>query len=151
MRQPNTIYFQSKEYPEFRFMSNFHVAPFVWNGLTIPTVEHLYQACKATNDEDRRYILDSRHPAVAMKRGRALKQIVDCWESIKISVMRKAVLMKFEQNKELRDMLLATDGWNLVEYAPWGDVFWGVDANYNGMNNLGIITMEVRNLLKERK
>lgn len=144
---PKAIYFQSKGYPEFRFLSNFHVAPFSVGAAVYQTVEHYYQASKATNMDDFRHVMAAQHPADAMRRGRTI-QVPTAWEHMKIEVMTRAVRMKFEQNKDLTEMLLATEGFELVEYAPWGDTFWGVGKDYVGQNNLGKILMQVRDELK---
>ncbi len=151
MKNPDAIYFQSKGFPEFRFMSNFYVAPFVWNGLTIPTVEHLYQACKATNDEDREYVLTAPTPGEAARRGRRLKNLSETWDTWKVVVMKRCVTMKFEQNTDIKEALIATHPRELVEFAPWGDTFWGVDKNYEGQNNLGKILMSLRQRFIEER
>jgi predicted NAD-dependent protein-ADP-ribosyltransferase YbiA (DUF1768 family) len=36
----------------------------------------------------------------------------------------------------------------LEETNHWGDVFWGVDKDKGGKNNLGIILMHIRNIFK---
>lgn len=149
-----TIYFQSRGFPEFRFLSNFHVAPFsppapenYASPVVYQTVEHYYQASKATNVNDFRHVMAAQHPAEAMRRGRLIK-VPTGWELMKIDVMTRAVRMKFQQNKGLAEMLLATEGFELAEYAPWGDTFWGVGKYYVGENNLGKILMQIRDELK---
>jgi hypothetical protein len=57
--------------------------------------------------------------------------------------------MKFEQNPDIAEMLMATEGFELVEYAPWGDTFWGVGKDHEGKNNLGKILMKIRGELLE--
>lgn len=143
------IFFQSKGFPEFRFLSNFHLASFSVGPALYPTVEHYYQASKATNMDDFRHVMAAKTPGEAMRRGRSI-QVPIAWEHMKIEVMTRAVRMKFEQNPDLTEMLLATEGFELVEYAPWGDTFWGVGKDYVGQNNLGIILMQIRTELKER-
>lgn len=144
---PKTIYFQSKGYPEFRFLSNFHMADFTIGKIKYPSVEHFYQSSKAVDEEKVMWIVNCIHPAEAMRRGRTLK-LPDGWNTIKLDVMKMGVRNKFEQNKDLIEMLLATEGFELVEFAPWGDTFWGVGKDYVGENNLGKILMQVREELK---
>lgn len=147
--KPNTIYFQSKGFPEFRFMSNFHLASFKVGEHTYPSVEHYYQAMKGIKGENFRYILEASTPAEAMRRGRRCSDWNPvAWEEQKLSYMGVGVRAKFEQNKDLAEMLLATEGFELVEYAPWGDTFWGVGKDHEGQNNLGKILMQVRTELK---
>jgi len=145
---PNTIYFQSKGFPEFRFLSNFHICEFKDLKYTYQSVEHYYQSQKCSDPVEALDIINSSHPAVARRMGQKVARVGN-WDDCRIHVMRNGCRMKFDQNKDLSEMLLATYPFELIEYAPWGDVFWGVDRNYNGANNLGIILMEIRtNLIK---
>lgn len=65
------------------------------------------------------------------------------WEQIKISLMREIVQAKFEQNPQLKDMLLATGNAYLEEGNTWGDRTWET-VNGIGANHLGRILMDVR-------
>lgn len=58
--------------------------------------------------------------------------------------------------REFRDLLIESDGKNLVEFAYWGDVNYGVVYNkqtgmYEGMNCCGRIMMKVREDLLRNK
>lgn len=55
---------------------------------------------------------------------------------------------KYLQNSDIAELLLTTDENLLVEYAPHGDCFWGVDKAYVGQNWLGNVLMEVREVLR---
>jgi len=35
----------------------------------------------------------------------------------------------------------------LIEYAPWGDTYWGVDRSHKGLNRLGVLLMKRRDEL----
>lgn len=147
MKNPEAIYFQSKGFPEFRFLSNFHMAPFTIGTHTYPSVEHYYQAAKAIDGETFKYVLAAPTPAEAMRRGRGIKSggwNPEAWEKQKCHFMRVGCRAKFDQHPDLSAMLKETYPFELVEFAPWGDTFWGVDKNYEGQNNLGIILMEIR-------
>ena len=61
--------------------------------------------------------------------------------------MREIVEAKFEQNPQLREMLLATGDAYLEEGNTWGDRTWGT-VNGVGANNLGRILMDVREGLR---
>ncbi len=61
--------------------------------------------------------------------------------------MRKAVLRKFETHKDIRDILLSTDNEEIVENSPI-DFYWGCGSDGSGKNMLGIILMEVREILR---
>lgn len=147
---PNAIYFQSKGFPEFRFMSNFHVCTFSDDVGVYRSVEHYYQAQKALGDAEREAILNAKTPNDARRLGQKVELQAN-WHNVKDQVMTHACVMKFFQNADLAEMLLATDGFELVEYAPWGDTYWGVGKDYVGENRLGKILMMVRDMLKEKK
>lgn len=140
------ILFQSRGAPEFRFLSNFWFSPMVLDGLWYATVEHLYQSAKAAGAE-REAIRTAPTPHEARRLGQ-LVALPDSWASRRLPVMGTAVWLKFK-NAELRQMLLATDDAELVEFAPWGDRFWGVDRDLVGENNLGKILMATREKIRE--
>ncbi len=67
------------------------------------------------------------------------------WNSIKIDVMETGLRAKFEQNHDLRELLLATGEEELQEGNMWGDTFWGIDLKTNvGENHLGKLLMKIR-------
>ena len=61
--------------------------------------------------------------------------------------MRKALSYKFAPDTKAAELLLATNIDYLVEYAPWGDVYWGVGKSLKGKNMLGKLLMERRHQL----
>lgn len=144
-----TVYFNSKDAEEFRFLSNFYRSPFFIDFMLWDTVEHYYQASKAKNEADRLKIWRTKTPGEAKKLGKTV-EIKDDWDDLKDGVMLEAVREKFRQNEGLREMLLATDGFELVEFAPWGDTYWGVDKDKQGKNRLGKILMHVREEFKRK-
>jgi len=91
-------------------------------------------------------VQEARTAAQAKKRGREIN-IYDDWDARKDDVMRKALAYKFAPGTEAAELLLATNMDYLVEYAPWGDVYWGVDKHYKGKNMLGKLLMERRQQL----
>lgn len=148
------ILFQSKTTPEFRFLSNFHLCKIqdVFAN-TFDSVEHMYQTYKATNREDYDFVYSSKTPAEARTRGQKIKAHAN-WDEIKDGTMEMCVRFKFVQNAELREMLLATEGFELVEFAPWDKhgSYWGVNKEGKGENKLGKILMAIRDqLLAEKK
>lgn len=158
MSDEKRILFQSKAAPEFRWLSNFHLCKITWTaqeGLRdFHSVEHIYQCFKATTSEDFEHVYAAMTPSEARKRGQA----ITCgpkWEEQRDAVMEMCVTQKFKQNPELLEMLLLTDGFELVEFAPWdkhGPSYWGVNKEGKGENKLGKILMKVReDLLKEKK
>jgi hypothetical protein len=127
---------------EYRFLSNFYPSPIEVNGKKYETVEHYYQAMKATNEEDHEYVRSSPSPGIAKHRGKRILIRSD-WEMNKVSVMLEGLIAKFEQNQLLLDKLIETDTGELIEVNSWGDTFWGRHGNI-GQNNLGKLLMFVR-------
>jgi ribA/ribD-fused uncharacterized protein len=124
---------------EFSFLSNFYN----YRGRT---VEHLYQASKATNVEDRVKILKAANPAEAKRLGRQVKML-EGFEAIKISNMYGLLQEKFESAEMIR-LLKSTGNRMLVEGNDWGDTFWGMvkqrDGTWVGCNVLGNLLMCMR-------
>lgn len=147
--KPDTIYFQSRGFPEFRFLSNFHISPIVLDKKRYESVEHAYQCMKACNDKDFQFLYEAKTPGEAKRRGRQVTLPV-AWEETKDAFMEIIVRAKFRQNETLKEMLLATEDVELVEFAPWGDTYWGVDKNYEGENRLGKILMKVREEMRAK-
>jgi ribA/ribD-fused uncharacterized protein len=126
---------------DHRFLSNFYLCTVRYLGQEFPSVEHAFQAAKATNSTDRERIRKCLTPKDAKRLGRVIKLRED-WESVKIAHMEMFVEEKFKE-PELRQWLLATGDAELVEGNSWGDRFWG---KYNGVgeNHLGRILMKAR-------
>ena len=132
---------------EYAFLSNYSASPFKDEcGDFYPTMEHYFQAQKATDLYDFELIRTAKTPGLAKKYGRQIKLTPD-WESVKIDVMRKGLHFKFAI-PELRNKLLATGDEELVEGNTWGDTYWGV-CNGVGENHLGKLLMELREEIRK--
>jgi ribA/ribD-fused uncharacterized protein len=141
------IYFQRKGYEEFRFLSNAWPSCFDHWGATYPTVEHYYQAMKCAWFEEAEAVRASPSPQAARLRGQYV-EIIPGWDGMREQVMYVGLVHKFAQSRDLRERLLATGGRELVEYAPYGDTFWGVDRELRGENRLGRLLMRAREWLR---
>lgn len=143
------------------YLSNFHPANFIFDGLKVHSSEQAYMLRKAMYFGDYNAasnILDASHPAECKKWGRKVEDYNDAaWKFVCMDHMDDAVFAKFSQNKYLRDMLLATNDKILVEASPF-DTYWGIGLgpdnpmrfNENmwlGENKLGIVLMDVRSRL----
>jgi len=133
---------------EFAFLSNFYSSSFIVAGKEWPTVEHFFQAKKATSaavQYDIRHIIS---PGVAKRIGRKVA-LRSGWETVKDSVMFFALVCKFSQNKWLLKKLLATGDAYLQEGNVWGDTYWWLDLRKGvGRNRLGEMLMEIRSILR---
>jgi ribA/ribD-fused uncharacterized protein len=126
---------------EHAFMANFHPSTVYIEGKPYPTLEHAYQASKASTEEEKELIRRARTPMEAKKLGRALI-LPEGWENGRVELMRRLVRSKFE-NPLLRELLLLTGDAELIQDNKWNDRFWGV-CRGEGENWLGKILMEVR-------
>lgn len=136
--------------------SNFYLSYFTapwWGdadgrGLIWPSVEHYYQAAKLTCVEDVGKVLASDSPGRSKKLGRSLPNRPD-WQACSIRAMRDALALKFTfdgaDGEQLANILLETGDELLVEGNTWGDRFFGMvkDDNgiYRGQNWLGSLLM----------
>lgn len=148
----NRILFQSKGFPEFRFLSNFHLCRIEEGGYVYHSVEHLYQSLKATTGDDWKKVYDCKTPSEARKVGQLIKAH-DTWDQIKDDCMLRCLRIKFHLNEDLGKMLLETDGFELVEFAPWDTQgsYWGVNREGKGENRLGKLLTVVRDELKGKR
>ena len=145
---PSIIKFYSTG-DEFGEFSNFAHFPIRLKNKTWPTTEHYFQAQKfaGTDDAHAEAIRKANSPMIAARMGRdRKKKLRRDWESVKVAVMREAVLAKFEQHADLRALLLSTGDAKLVEHTE-NDDYWGDGGDGSGRNMLGQLLMEVRRQL----
>jgi N-glycosidase YbiA len=140
------FYSVSDEFGEF---SNFAAYPIAIDKQIWPTSEHYFQAQKFENAAYRQQIRKANSPIIAARLGRDRRQkLRRNWESVKVGVMRTAVLAKFEQHEDLRALLLSTGDAKLVEHTA-NDDYWGDGGDGSGKNMLGRILMQVRDSLRQ--
>lgn len=133
---------------EFGEFSNFAAYPITLDGERWPTSEHYFQAQKFEDDQYRQKIRKANSPMLAARLGRDRKQkLRRDWESVKVGVMRSAVLAKFTQHEDLQALLLSTGDAKLVEHTE-NDDYWGDGGDGSGKNMLGRILMQVRDTLR---
>jgi ribA/ribD-fused uncharacterized protein len=139
------FYSVSDDFGEF---SNFAGYPIKLDGKTWPTSEHYFQAQKFADQAYGEEIRKANSPMIAARLGRSRKQkLRNDWESVKVEVMRKAVVAKFTQHENLKELLLSTNDAKLVEHTT-NDSYWGDGGDDSGKNMLGKILMEVREQLR---
>jgi len=132
----------------FRWVSNFWPCKVWYDGMWYSSIEHAYQAAKTLDLRWRKRIQAAPTPGDAKRLGKRVPLRPD-WDDIKESIMKDLVFKKFYWDKELRSLLLGTEGVYLEEGNTWGDTFWGVDLRTGkGRNRLGKILMWVREELK---
>ncbi|WP_406698480.1 NADAR domain-containing protein [Singulisphaera sp. Ch08] len=128
--------------------SNFSHHPIRLDGKTWPTSEHYFQARKFIGTPDEEEVRQAKSPMIAARMGRSRKRpLRKDWESAKDSIMHEAVLAKFTQHADLRQVLLGTGGSKIVEHTV-NDAYWGDGGDGSGKNRLGQILMQVREELR---
>src|SRR4051812_27900035 len=109
----NRILYYGRDRAAFGFLSHFHPAPVVLDGVTWPTVEHYYQAQKSADPAYREAIRTAVSPGIAkrlaaqptaprrasgqswFRKNNALPR--PDWHDAKLDIMRRADLAKFTQ------------------------------------------------------
>ncbi|HEY7156864.1 MAG TPA: NADAR domain-containing protein [Gemmataceae bacterium] len=133
---------------EYGCFSNFAPYPIMLDGKRWPTSEHYFQAQKFDDPQHQEDIRRQKSPMIAARMGRdRKKKLRRDWESVKVSIMRKAVRAKFMQHDDIRAVLLSTADAKLLEHTEKDD-YWGDGGDGSGKNMLGRILMEVREQLR---
>lgn len=131
---------------KYFFLSNFYMAPVIWDGSHFTNNEAAFQSAKLTSRIKRNELFSEADPRTAKRLGRKVQLRPD-WEEVKYDIMYEIVKAKFTQNEDLKEKLLATGDEYLEEGNNWGDKVWGT-VNGEGENNLGKILMRVREELR---
>lgn len=113
-------------------------------GIVYPSVEHAYQASKATNPATRKYFATLGSPVEAKREGKLLVMRLD-FMSNRTQIMEQLLRKKFRAGSVLASKLQRIEG-DIVEENYWGDTFWGT-CNGQGSNHLGKILMKIRDEL----
>lgn len=133
----------------FSFLSNFSSHSFVdWRGVEWKTTEHFYQAAKTDSLKEKALIIFAHTPGKAKRFGQNVELIKD-WNKKKISIMYRALKMKFDQNLDIQKKLKSTFEYKLIEGNYWHDNFWGncfcdKCKKIEGRNYLGQLLMILR-------
>lgn len=120
------------------------------DGCTYSGPEQYFQGQKSVGTPDElkaQLLLKNANPDQAYSIGRHCAMRSD-WETVKDNVMYKALEAKFTQHKALKQLLLETDGYLLVQLKP-NDSYWGTGPDGRGKNKHAEILMQVRDELKK--
>ncbi len=133
---------------KYAFLSNFYPSKISYHHEIWDSVEHLFQALKTKNENQRDMIRMASSPGGAKRLGRKAELRSD-WEQIKIPAMEMCLRKKFLDPK-LRMQLIQTGYAHLREGNTWGDQFWGVSLpDLVGENHLGLLLMKIRSEFQE--
>lgn len=132
-------------FDEYRYLSNFHLCPVMFDGIVYPSSEHAYMACKTVHLAERLHIATLTQPWEAKRYGRNMVISTPDWDTYRLTAMLRVLVEKFK-DPQLRAWLLSTGNLYLEETNNWGDRFWGVDGT--GLNHLGKLLMMLRDTLR---
>ena len=128
-----TIYFYSTR-DTYGCFSNFSRHGFELDSFWWMTSEHYFQAQKFVTTDVVWFekIRKVKSPKEAAKMGRSRSHpLRKDWEEIKDSLMKKAVLKKFQTHEKIREILLATGDKLIIENSPI-DSYWGCGKDGSG-------------------
>lgn len=146
------------------YLSNWYPVDFVVNSITYNCVEQFMMACKANIFGDQKaleQIMTTDKPAVQKQVGKTVIGFTnEIWDQYKERVVFQGCLAKFDQNPDLKEKLLSTQGKTLVEASPY-DRIWGIGLSetdplrFNeakwGQNLLGKALMKVRDVIRTQE
>ena len=150
------VLFNSHAKGEEKVLSNFYPCTIVLDDIKFGSSEQLFQYLIYTgNEKVQEKILKSSTPQKAKQLGKYYESACPISEEEQIEIMRFCLRLKYEQCPEFGAYLGKHIGDTFVEYAPWGDTFWGMDDvdkafryvwNYGevcGRNVTGTIVQEI--------
>ncbi len=135
---------------------------FVVENIIYKTAEHYMMAQKALLFDDKaayKKVLAAKTAAEAKKIGREVENFDEIvWNEKRFDIVKNGNFHKFNQHEKLEYFLLQTENKVLVEASPV-DKIWGIGlvtkdekatqpTEWKGLNLLGFVLMEVRELLK---
>ncbi len=132
---------------EYRWLSNFHETPVIFEGVIYPSTENAYQAAKCLDLIQKEQFVTCA-PSEAKKLSKSIT-IRENWDFFKYDIMSFVVFDKFYRDYELRLKLLETDNKYIEETNHWNDTYWGF-CNGRGQNKLGKIIMGIRTIWKSK-
>ena len=142
------IYFYSVREQKYGCFSNFSPHGFELDNAWWRTSEHYFQAQKFVGTPHVEQIRLAPTPKEAANMGRDRNRpLRPNWNQVKDNIMRRGVLRKFETHADICERLLSTEDKLIVENSPI-DYYWGCGADGTGLNKLGQILMEVREILR---
>jgi len=119
----------------------------------------MYRKAMVFNDEDAmKAVLAEKDPRGQKAIGRTIRGYDDTiWNAEKFGIVKRNNLLKFTQNPAWKELLIYTDGYELVESSP-EDKIWGVGLGENdpdildktkwrGENLLGKAIVEAREMI----
>jgi len=134
---------------ENRWLSNFEPVKIILDGISYPSSEHAYASAKSDCMIWKSFCSSHTNTSGQVKRKGREQTLIANWNNVRIAVMSECIRQKFSQ-EPYRTKLLNTGNQRIEEGNTWNDTFWGVDEqSREGLNNLGKIIMEFRDVLRD--
>lgn len=168
----HTIKIEGKDHRDYVIFANgwsplstYYPCPIVLNNVRYRSVEQLYQSMKAKHFGDLtayRMIMKASSPKTQAEIGSSIENFnSELWDKKAVSVMERAIRLKFDQNETEGKFLLDT-GEAVIIFASTSQRYWGnglrmSDSNngdmekWFGENKLEEILMKIRDELKNGK
>lgn len=132
-------------------LDNFSAFAVISHSRLVPTVEHGYQASKFTDEKIIEEVLNAPSAHEAKKIGNRVEyqaEVRPDWQEIKVyGVMKPLLRDKRDRHEYVRKKLVQSRGMVLVEDSS-EDSFWGRGPDFNGLDMLGKLWMELRDELE---
>ena len=161
------FFYHSSETP-YGCFSNFFICDFIDDKTNIKYIssEQYFMLKKSIkfepeNKELQEKILKETNQGKIKQLGRQVKNYnPKVWDEKRFDVMLNAIILKFQQNENLKNILIQTGNSNIYEASPTDNI-WGigfnqkdalkVNKNQYGLNLLGKALIEARKILKIKK
>ena len=136
-----------EEFAAFHLCEHLLIGDKMWR-----STEHYFQAMKFEHSpKDFLELAQMESPMEAHKAGRQRSRpLRPDWDSVKDRVMLDCCLAKFSQDPKLEALLDSTGDRPLVERSK-KDKYWGDGGDGTGENRRGVILMDVRRMLREKR
>ncbi len=138
---------------EFYCLDNYSAFKIQYDGWVYGTVEEAYQASafRGVAEDVVEQIRDARSPYEAKQISLANKDKKrPDWETQKVVVMEELLRKKVEQHPYVKEMLLKTYPYTIVEDSP-KDTYWGWGIDRDGENHMGELWMKLRKELMDHE
>ncbi len=138
---------------EFYCLDNYSAFKIEYDGWVYGTVEEAYQASafKGVADDVVELIRNAKSPYEAKQISLANKaRKRPDWEHEKVVVMERLLREKVSQHPYVREMLLKTKDYPIVEDSP-KDTYWGWGLSRDGENNMGKLWMKIREEIRSEE
>ncbi|MCD7805127.1 MAG: NADAR family protein [Oscillospiraceae bacterium] len=136
---------------EFYCLDNYSANKIEYDGFVYGTVEEAYQAStfRGVAEDVVEQIRNAGSPYEAKQISIANKDRKrPDWDTEKVVVMEELLREKVRQHPYVREILLKTKDYTIVEDSP-KDSYWGWGPDRDGENNMGKLWMKIRDELLE--